>query len=277
MSAALILSNFLGVNFSGANLPILGDTLSVIGEKERIWWAVFFLLIYLTYRFISLKNTKEDTNSFISEFKQKYKERKKQGFKNSVIRAMSRKRSLLCQAAIIEKIDAYNNDESIPITHQKKITAPISITRLSQTQPHTIIKKTSFKYQSRYSFDAQIDTSTRYDKDRNTINSEEEVRLFFETSHCSNLFLYPEANQTMVSGITDIEISIWNDPIQFVATLIKTILSEKFSETFMALIIAFLGFSVAVSYIINPPHLTKPASTWCQPMKYADAGRSAAK
>jgi hypothetical protein len=41
VSAALILSKFLGVNFSGTNLPILGDTLSVIGEKERIWWAVF--------------------------------------------------------------------------------------------------------------------------------------------------------------------------------------------------------------------------------------------
>jgi hypothetical protein len=149
----------------------------------------FFLLIYLTYRFISLKNTKEDINSFISEFKQKYKERKEQGFKNSVIRAMSGKRSLLCQAAIIEKIDAYNNDESIPITHQKKITAPILITRLSQTQPHTIIKKTSFKYQSRYSFDAQIDTSTRYDKDRNTINSEEEVRLFLRL-HIAQSYSY---------------------------------------------------------------------------------------
>jgi hypothetical protein len=118
--------------------------------------------------------------------------------------------------------------------------------------------------------------SAQYDKDGNIIDSEEEIRSFFENSPATQLNSFPQSYVSL-KGLADIEIPTWNYPIQFVATLIKTILSEEFSKTFMALIIASLGFLVAVSYIINPPHLAKPASTWCQPMKYADAGRSAAK
>ncbi|MBC3929221.1 hypothetical protein [Undibacterium sp. CY21W] len=267
VSAALIISKFLGVNFSGSNLPILGDTLSVIGEKERIWWAVLFVWMYICYRFWTLKTTRENVSSSIREFKQKYNEQNEQEFKNSVIRAMSKKRSRLCRAAIIQKIDTFNNNEAIPIAHQKKITSAIKILNLSQTQPPVTIKKTYFKYQSRYNFDIEIDTSARYDAKGNTIDTEEEIRSFFENSTATKRNSYPHLNNVAAKGMADIEIPIWNSVVQFVATLIKTILSEKFSETFMALIIAFLGFSVAVSYIINPPHLTKPSSNWCQRMK----------
>lgn len=277
VSAALIISKFLGVNFSGANLPILGDTLSVIGEKDRIWWAVLFLWAYLAYRFFSLKDTRENLLSLLPDVRHRYHEQKIQDYKNAIARAMTQKRSFLCNAVIVEKIDAFNIHEVIPIAHQKKITSRTQILKVSETLPPFSIKKTTFKYKTRFDFEAHVDTPHRYGSDGNLIAPAEEVVSFFSASHWANLTVHPELKCAIANGVAEIEILIWNYPIQYVATLTKMVLTEKFSETFVAIMIAALGLAVSISYIINPPHLTKPASTWCKPMKYADAGRSAAK
>lgn len=260
VSAALIISKFLGVNFSGANLPILGDTLSVIGEKDRIWWAILFLWCYFAYRFVSLKNTQRVVRDYPKSIQKLITIREKQDKVNAVKRAASGKKSLIpCYATF------YFGAEKFPFPKSEKLGVPIEDVTLTYM---CVTKKERFKDES----EGSVNVFLKNEKDNLLLG-----KHFFKTDQCTD-----ESNEEKplfyFSVHTDIKrILPLYFPWVYTVVSIRAAFTEKFAEVMIALFIALCGLIVSVSYIINPPHLTKPSSTWCQPMKYADAGRSPAK
>lgn len=262
VSAALILSKFLGVNFSGANLPILGDTLSVIGEKERIWWAILFLWCYFAYRFVSLKNTQRVVRNYRKSIQKLIVIREKQDKINAVKRAMYRKKSMIpCIASF------YFGAQQLPFSKNEKLGGPIEDVTLAYMG-------VSVKSRLKDKIEGHVEVFVKNEKDNIIL-----ARNFFKSDCCTleeaahkrpPRFYFPV--HTKIERIVPLYF-----PWIYIVVSVRTAFTEKFAEVMIALFIALCGLIVSVSYIINPPHLTKPTSTWCQPMKYADAGRSPAK
>lgn len=260
VSVALILSKFLGVNFSGANLPILGDTLSVIGEKERIWWAILFLWCYFAYRFVSLKNTQRVVINYRKSIQKLITIREKQDKVNAVKRAASGKKSLIpCYATF------YFGAEKFPFSKSEKLGVPIEDVTMKYM---SVTKKERLKDETEWHTEVFI----KNEKDNISL-----ATIFFKTDCCTvdnrhNLpeFYFPV--QTKITRIRPLYFS-WS----YAVVLLRTAFTEKFAEVMIALVIALCGLVASLSYIVNPPHLAKPTPTWCQPMKYADAERFSAK
>lgn len=260
VSAALIISKFLGVNFSGANLPILGDTLSVIGEKERIWWAILFLWCYFAYRFVSLKNTQRVVRDYPKLIQKLIVIREKLDKINAVKRAALGKKSIIpCYASF------YFGAQQLPFSKSEKLGVPIEdVTMTYMSAPD--------KSRLKDKIEGHVEVFIKNEKNNISL-----AEIFFKSGCCAievnhKVTQYYFPVQTKIERILPLYFS-WI----YIVVSVKTAFTEKFAEVMIALFIALCGLIVSVSYIIHPPSLTKPTSTWCQPMKYADAGRSPAK